>query len=140
MSRMLWVAAGLAVLLAAVFGGIYALPQKKATPAAGGKAVAFNKALAGKGSQLASSNGCTACHSVDGATGAGPTWKGTFGTQIDIGGGKKVPMNAAYIKTSILDPNAQVAAGFGPSMPSFKGKLSDADIAAVVEYIKSLSG
>jgi len=137
---MLWVATGLALVVAVVFGAIYAMPSKKQAPAAGGKAVAFDKALADKGKQIANSNGCSSCHSVDGATGAGPTWKGTYGTQVDIGGGKKVPMNAAYIKTSIDDPNAQVAAGFGPSMPSFKGKLSDSDIAAVVEYIKSLSG
>jgi len=137
---MLWVAAGLAVVVAVVFGAIYAMPSKKETPAAGGKAVAFDQALADKGKSISSSNGCASCHSVDGTKGAGPSWKGTYGTQIDIGGGKRVAMNAAYIKTAIIDPNAQVVAGFGPSMPSFKGKLSDGDIAAVVEYIKSLSG
>ena len=140
MSRMLWVAAGLAAAVAVVFGGIYALPDSKEEPVGGGgKAVAFDKALADKGKDVAASNGCTSCHSIDGSKSVGPSWKGTFGTQADIGG-KQVPVDAAFITTAIEDPNAQVRSGFGAGMPSFKGKLSDEEIAAFVEYMKSLSG
>lgn len=136
---MLWVATGLAVLIAAVFGTLYALPDSTSTPAGGGKAVAFDKALADKGKDVVAANGCTSCHSIDGSKGVGPSWKGTFGTPADIGG-KQVPVDAAFIEKAIVDPNAEVRSGFGPSMPSFEGKLSGEDIAAVVEYIKSLSG
>lgn len=137
---MLWVAMGLAVLVAAVFGTLYALPDSTTAPAeGGGKAVAFDKALADQGKEIAASNGCTSCHSLDGSKSVGPTWKGTFGTQADIGG-KEVPVDAAFIAKAIEDPNAEVRSGYGPSMPSFEGKLSDEEITAIVEYIKSLSG
>ena len=82
---------------------------------------------------------CTSCHSIDGAKSVGPTWKGTFGTEADVGG-KQVPVDAAFIEKAIVDPNAEVRSGYGPSMPSFEGKLSDEEIAAIVEYMKSLSG
>ncbi len=139
MSRMLWVATGLAAVVALVFGTLYALPDSTSTPEGGGKAVAFDKALADKGKSVSTSNGCTSCHTLDGSKGVGPTWKGTYGTQADIGG-KQVPVDAAFIETAIVDPNAQVRSGYGPSMPSYKGKLSEEDIAAVVEYMKSLGG
>lgn len=140
MSRMLWVASGLAVLVAVAFGTLYALPDETSTPAeGGGKAVAFDQALADQGKKVSASNGCTSCHSIDGAKSVGPTWKGTFGTEADVGG-KQVPVDAAFIEKAIVDPNAEVRSGYGPSMPSFEGKLSDEEIAAIVEYMKSLSG
>lgn len=141
MSRMGWIAGGLAIVIAVVFGGLYLLPDSTDTPSADEVAqpVAFDQALAGKGEELTASNGCTSCHSIDGSDGVGPSWKGIYNTQVDIGTGK-VKVDAAYIKTSIVDPNAEVSSGYGPSMPSYDGKLSDDEIEAIVEYIKSLNG
>jgi cytochrome c oxidase subunit 2 len=76
---------------------------------------------------------------VDGSKSVGPTWKGTWGTTVDLGG-EQVKVDETFVKTAIVDPNAQVRDGFGPSMPTYEGKLSDDDIAAVTEYMKSLSG
>lgn len=141
MSRMLWVAAGLAATIAVVFGGLYALPDSEEEPVGGGgKAVAFDQALADKGEQVATSNGCTACHSTDGAKGVGPTWKGTWGTQAELDGGETVPVDEVFVKTAIIDPAAQVRSGFGAGMQSYEGKLTDEDIKAFAEYMKSLSG
>jgi cytochrome c oxidase subunit 2 len=136
-----WIAGGLAVVIAVVFGGLYLLPDSTSTPSGseGAEPVAFDQALAGQGKDVAASNGCTSCHSIDGSDGVGPSWKGIYGTEVDIGTGK-VKVNAAYIETAIVDPNAEVNAGYGPSMPSFEGKLSDEEITAIVEYIKSLNG
>lgn len=141
MSRMSWIASGLAVVIAVVFGGLYLLPDSTSTPSgdAAAKPVAFDQALADQGEEVAASNGCASCHSIDGSEGAGPSWKGIYNTEVDIGTGSVV-VDAAYIKTAIVDPNAQVSSGYGASMPSFKGKLSDEEIKAIVEYIKSLNG
>lgn len=140
---MLGVAAGLAAVMAVVLGTLYLIPESTTTPApAGGAAatpVAFDKALADRGKQVAASNGCTSCHSLDGSKGVGPSWKGVFGTDADVAGAK-VPVDEKFIETAILDPNAQVRSGFGPSMPSYKGKLSAEDVTAIVEYMKSLNG
>lgn len=136
-----WIAGGLAVVIAVVFGGLYLLPDSTSTSSGGegAKPVAFDQALADQGEEVSASNGCTSCHSIDGSEGAGPSWKGIYNTEVDIGTGK-VKVDAAYIETSINDPNAQVSSGYGPSMPSFNGKLSDEEIKAIVEYIKSLNG
>ena len=38
----------------------------------------------------------------------------------------------------MLDPTAKVVQGFAPSMPTYKGKLSDKDLDGLIEYIKTL--
>ena len=42
----------------------------------------------------------------------------------------------AYLKESILEPNAKVVQGFSPVMPP--QKLSDQEVAALVAYIKDV--
>jgi len=91
--------------------------------------------------------GCVACHSVTDTTMAnvGPKWKGLFGSKRDYvtDKGKKGSLIAdeAYIRESILEPNAKKHASFMKSefaMPSFAGVLSDAQIDSLSLYIKSL--
>jgi cytochrome c oxidase subunit 2 len=38
----------------------------------------------------------------------------------------------------VLDPQAKIVAGFPPTMPPFRGQISDAEIDEIVAYIKSL--
>ena len=38
----------------------------------------------------------------------------------------------------MLDPQADVVAGFQPAMPPYRGKLTDNEIAALMAYMKSL--
>jgi cytochrome c oxidase subunit II len=38
----------------------------------------------------------------------------------------------------MMEPNIKIVSGYQPIMPSYQGKLSGPDAAAVVEYIKSL--
>lgn len=143
MNRVTWIAGGLLVGLAAVFAaGWFGGGSAETTGGAGGAAanVKVDQALADQGESVASAQGCTACHSIDGSTSVGPTWSASYGTEIEIDGGQTVKVDAAYLKESILDPAAQVHAGFAASMSSYEGKVSDQDIAALVEYIKSLSG
>ena len=49
-------------------------------------------------------------------------------------------VNDAYLEQAILDPGAEVQAGFSAGMPSYEGKVSEEEVAALVEYIKSLAG
>ncbi len=44
----------------------------------------------------------------------------------------------AYLRDSILEPKKQIVAGYKPVMPSFADAVSDADLTALVAYIKSL--
>jgi len=81
--------------------------------------------------------GCNACHSLDGANGIGPTWKGAFGKQEVMRDGTRVDVDENYIRESILEPQAKVVAGYDPVMPTYKGRLKDQDLTAIIEFIKS---
>ena len=93
-------------------------------------------ALADQGRELAQSRGCAACHSVDGKPGIGPTWKGLYGKTESLAGGATVQVDDAYLKESILLPNAKVVQGFAPVMPP--QALSDQEVAALIAYIKEV--
>lgn len=95
--------------------------------------------LAQKGEKLFNSKGCVACHSVDGGTRTGPTWKGLFAAKGHSVDGGTVDVDENYIRESILEPNAKIAKGFPAGvMPSFQGQLTEDQLVALVEYIKTL--
>jgi cytochrome c oxidase subunit 2 len=93
------------------------------------------------GAKLFAEKGCSACHSIDGSPKVGPTLKGVFSHQVTVlTGGKERQITAdeAYLRKSLIDPTADVVKGFPPIMPSQKGVLSDAEIDALIEYLKTL--
>jgi hypothetical protein len=49
-----------------------------------------------------------------------------------------VVADAAYVRESILNPTAKVVTGFAPIMPTFQGQVSEEQLLALTEYIKSL--
>jgi cytochrome c oxidase subunit 2 len=90
------------------------------------------------GAKLYRAKACVSCHSIDGTPGIAPSFKGRFGTQIQLEGGKQILADENYLRESMLDPTAKVALGFQPVMPSYQGILKDKDIDALVAFIKSL--
>ncbi|MBA5638789.1 cytochrome c oxidase subunit II [Duganella sp. LX20W] len=91
-----------------------------------------------QGRLLAQSRGCVACHSADGSAGVGPSWKGLYGRMETMTDSATVKVDEAYLKQSITDPKARVVRGFAPVMP--QQQFSDADLDALLAYIKSLGG
>ena len=96
------------------------------------------ESMAAYGERIYKRRGCVACHSIDGADGTGPTWKGLWGKTESLTDGSTVKVDDEYIKTSILEPNKQVVSGYAPQMPSYQGQLDNKQIQAVIEYIKTL--
>ncbi|MEK7787084.1 MAG: cytochrome c oxidase subunit II, partial [Chloroflexota bacterium] len=92
------------------------------------------------GAQLAKAQGCVACHSLDGTVVVGPSWKGLFGKTETLADGSTVTVDEAYLKESILDPNAKIVSGFSPDimLKDFGAKLTSDQIDAIVEYIKTV--
>jgi cytochrome c oxidase subunit 2 len=43
-----------------------------------------------------------------------------------------------YVRESIMQPNAKVVQGYDPVMPTFAGRLTDPQVNALIDYIKSL--
>lgn len=96
------------------------------------------ESMAAFGARIYSKRGCNACHSLDGSPKVGPTWKGLWGKQETTNKGA-VTVDDNYIKESVLDPNAQIVAGYeGVKMPSYQGQLDDKQISALIEYMKTL--
>lgn len=94
------------------------------------------EAGAAQGKSLAQSKGCVACHTVNGAPGVGPTWKGLYGKTETMTDGTTALVDEAYLREFILNPQARHVKGFPPIMP--KIPLSDEELAALVAYIQSL--
>ena len=82
--------------------------------------------------------GCAACHSVDGSPLIGPTLAGVFGREEQMTDGTTVTVDENYLRESIVDPGAQIVAGFDPVMPTFSGLIDDEQMIALIEYLKSL--
>ncbi|GAB3629062.1 Alternative cytochrome c oxidase subunit 2 [Pandoraea terrae] len=93
--------------------------------------------LAEKGKLLAQSRGCAGCHSVDGSPGVGPTWHGLYGKTETFQDGSTARVDDAYLAEFIRNPTARVPKGFAPMMPVMD--LSDADLAALIAYIRTLA-
>jgi cytochrome c oxidase subunit 2 len=79
---------------------------------------------------------CLGCHSIDGSPKVGPTWKGLYGSQVELESGETVTADATYLHESIADPNAKVVKGYQPIMPNLG--LDEQTIADLIAYIESL--
>ncbi len=93
------------------------------------------------GQTLFNRRGCANCHSLDGTKDGftGPSFKDVYGFKHAMTSGGEVLADDNYIRESILEPKAKIVAGYSPVMPTFKGQLSDDDIASIIEFLKTLS-
>jgi cytochrome c oxidase subunit II len=93
--------------------------------------------MAENGAKMFADLSCNTCH-LENGQGRGPVLKGLFGKQILLTGGGTVTMDDAYIRESILMPQAKVVAGFQPIMPTFQGLVTEEQLLQLIAYIKSL--
>ena len=98
---------------------------------------ATQQTLSEAGQQLFSDLACNTCHRAD-LKGRGPVLEGVFGQAVTLQSGEKVVADEAYIRESILNPAAKITAGYQPIMPTFQGQVSEEQLLALVEYVKSL--
>ncbi len=65
---------------------------------------------------------------------------GLFGSEETLDDGTVVTVDEAYLRESILDPNAKIVEGFSPNiMPDdFAERLSDSQLDLLIAYIKLL--
>jgi mono/diheme cytochrome c family protein len=88
------------------------------------------------GQQIFVAAGCGSCHKL-----AKAGTNGTIGPSLDdlaSVAGKQEPGTSAedYVRQSILDPEAFTVKGFQAGvMPSFKGRLDDKQVQALVDYL-----
>jgi cytochrome c oxidase subunit 2 len=99
--------------------------------------------LAEMGKRVAVDQGCLRCHSVNDAVYGteqhiGPTWVDLYQRPTKLDDGTEIIADEAYLTESMMDPNAKIVAGYTAVMPSYQGKMSGPETAAVLEYIKRL--
>lgn len=91
------------------------------------------------GKKLHTKLGCVACHSLDGVSGIGPSFKGLYGIDQKMTDGTTHKIDDKYIHSKLLEPQKHTALGYAPAMPSFQGRVSEREISGLIEFIKSLS-
>ena len=55
-----------------------------------------------------------------------------------LASGEVVTADEAYIRESILQPQATIVNGYQPIMPTFQGQIDEEGLLALIQYIKSL--
>jgi cytochrome c oxidase subunit 2 len=94
--------------------------------------------LASTGEKLFADLACNTCHHSD-SSGHGPVLQNVFGHPVQLEDGSVVTADENYLRESILTPEAKVTAGYQPVMPAFQGLVSEEQLLALIEYVKSLS-
>lgn len=83
---------------------------------------------------------CATCHAVDpdAPTSTGPSLYGLYGSEVILQNGRTVLADEAYLRESILQAGAKIAAGYMPVMPSYEGQLMEEEVNLLVSYMTSL--
>jgi cytochrome c oxidase subunit II len=93
--------------------------------------------VAKAGAALFEKNGCASCHSRDGSTSPGPTFKAVFGRKETMTSGETIDISEDYLRESIRKPQAKIVNGFTTvQMPAFT--VNDAELEALVAYLKTV--
>ena len=94
--------------------------------------------LASTGEKLFADLACNTCHRPD-SRGRGPVLQNVFGHPVQLHDGAVVTADENYLRESILTPGVKITAGYQPVMPAFQGLVSEEQLLALIEYVKSLS-
>ena len=81
------------------------------------------------GEKLFSDLVCNTCHQ-EGPQARGPALAGLFGKTIELQGGGTVIVDESYVRESIVNPQAKIAAGYQPIVPTFQGLVTERTAAA----------
>jgi cytochrome c oxidase subunit 2 len=137
MRRLLLLGCLLSALLLVACGGGGGGADEKVTPPP------VNAELAAAGKEYFNQYACSTCHSMAGQAGIGPALNGIYGKKVQLEDGSSVVRDDAYLRESILQPDAKTVKGYPkgsmtnvimPFMPELqKPEVLD----ALVEYIKS---
>ncbi|MEO8126442.1 MAG: cytochrome c oxidase subunit II [Bryobacteraceae bacterium] len=92
-----------------------------------------------QGEKLFQQYGCVTCHVTD-REGRCPSLLNVFGRPVVLEDGRSVQADEAYIRESILNPNAKIVKGYKRDvMPVFQGQIAEDGLLQLIVYIKSLS-
>jgi cytochrome c oxidase subunit II len=90
------------------------------------------------GEKLFAGLACNTCH-LQGSQGRGPVLTNLFGNKVELQGGAVAVADEAYLRESIMNPQAKIVAGFQPVMPTFQGLVTEEQLLQLIAYVRSLS-
>lgn len=91
------------------------------------------------GQKLYQSLGCTTCHGANAEGARCPPLINLYGSQVELQDGTSVVADEAYIRESIVNPQAKLVAGYPNIMPTYQGQVTEEQLLQLVTYIKSLA-
>jgi cytochrome c oxidase subunit 2 len=95
--------------------------------------------MASQGEKLFEQYGCVSCHLTD-TQGRCPSLRNVFGNPVVLDDGRTVLADEAYVRESIVNPNAKIVKGYHRDiMPVFQGQISEEGLLQLIAYVKSLS-
>jgi len=95
--------------------------------------------MAAQGEKLFQQYGCVSCHITD-TQGRCPSLRNVFGRPVVLDDGRTVMADEAYVRESILNPNAKIVKGYERDiMPVFQGQINEEGLLQLIAYVKSLS-
>lgn len=98
-----------------------------------------NLSLAQQGAALFQKYQCASCHGAEGAARKmGPPLTGIYNKMRQLKDGRRVAADDGYLRNAILYPAEYALAGWDQSMPSYRGSLSEAEVVALIAYMKAL--
>lgn len=80
---------------------------------------------------------CVACHSADSGA-RGPVLEGIYRHWVPLTDGGRAFADENYLRESVLKPEAKVAAGFEPIMPTYQGQLDEEQLQRLIAFLKAL--
>jgi cytochrome c oxidase subunit 2 len=92
-----------------------------------------------KGEKILEAYNCLDCHTTDGKTMDGPTFKGLYGSRVTVmtqGKERTILADEEYLRRSIVDPKADIVKGYSNIMPVTPVKPEDLE--TIVSYIRTL--
>jgi cytochrome c oxidase subunit II len=90
------------------------------------------------GEKLFTNFNCVNCHAT-GALQRCPQLGGLYGTEVRLEDNSTVKFDEAYIRESIINPNAKIVKGYPAVMPTYRGQVSEEQILDLIAYIRSLT-
>jgi cytochrome c oxidase subunit II len=119
-----------------MIGWVYVLkPAEYQAWLSGGVA---GETLAAAGAKRFQEQACNTCHAEQ-AGARGPSLVGLFGKTVRLQNGQTLVADEAYLRESIMNPQARLVEGYPPIMPTFQGLLSEEGLLQLIAYIKSLA-
>ena len=99
--------------------------------------VEISDAVAQRGQEISTEEGCIACHTVDGSLGVGPSWLGMMGRVETLEDGSTIVVDEEYFRESIRYANRKMVAGYPKVMPSYW--MEEEEFIALLAFARQLS-